>query len=43
MKTHDFWYDLPEELIAQTPLERRDTEAFHTYFQAIWKELDHHE
>ena len=21
MKTHDFWYDLPEELIAQTPLE----------------------
>ena len=25
MKTHDFYYDLPEELIAQTPLERRDT------------------
>ena len=25
MKTHDFWYDLPEELIAQTPLENRDT------------------
>ncbi|MDD5863880.1 MAG: tRNA preQ1(34) S-adenosylmethionine ribosyltransferase-isomerase QueA [Firmicutes bacterium] len=24
MKTHDFWYDLPEKLIAQTPLERRD-------------------
>ena len=24
MKTKDFWYDLPEELIAQTPLERRD-------------------
>lgn len=24
MKTHDFWYELPEELIAQTPLERRD-------------------
>ena len=24
MKTHDFWYDLPEELIAQTPLQRRD-------------------
>ncbi len=24
MKTHDFWYALPEELIAQTPLERRD-------------------
>lgn len=26
-----------------TPLERRDTEAFHAYFQAIWKELDFHE
>ena len=25
MKTHDFWYELPEELIAQTPLEKRDT------------------
>jgi len=25
MKTHDFWYDLPEELIAQTPLKKRDT------------------
>ena len=25
MKTHDFWYDLPESLIAQTPLEQRDT------------------
>jgi len=25
MKTHDFWYDLPEELIAQTPLLARDT------------------
>ncbi|MBE6946608.1 MAG: tRNA preQ1(34) S-adenosylmethionine ribosyltransferase-isomerase QueA [Ruminococcaceae bacterium] len=24
MKTHDFWYNLPEELIAQTPLEQRD-------------------
>ena len=24
MKTHDFYYDLPEELIAQTPLELRD-------------------
>lgn len=24
MKTHDFWYDLPEELIAQTPLLPRD-------------------
>lgn len=25
MKTHDFFYDLPEDLIAQTPLEKRDT------------------
>ena len=25
MKTSDFWYDLPEELIAQTPLQKRDT------------------
>ena len=25
MKTSDFYYDLPEELIAQTPLEMRDT------------------
>ena len=25
MKTSDFYYDLPEELIAQTPLEKRDT------------------
>ena len=25
LKTHDFWYDLPEELIAQTPLKLRDT------------------
>lgn len=24
MKTKDFWYELPEELIAQTPLEQRD-------------------
>ena len=25
MKTHDFWYDLPDELIAQTPLQKRDS------------------
>lgn len=25
LKTHDFFYELPEELIAQTPLEKRDT------------------
>ena len=25
LQTKDYWYDLPEELIAQTPLQRRDT------------------
>ena len=25
MKTSDFYYDLPEELIAQTPIEPRDS------------------
>ena len=25
LKTHDFYYDLPEELIAQTPLAKRDS------------------
>lgn len=25
MRTQDFWYDLPQELIAQTPLEKRDS------------------
>ena len=25
LKTRDFWYDLPEELIAQTPLAQRDS------------------
>lgn len=25
MKTSDFYYDLPQELIAQTPLEQRDS------------------
>ena len=24
LKTSDFYYDLPQELIAQTPLDRRD-------------------
>ena len=25
LQTRDYWYDLPEELIAQTPLQKRDT------------------
>ena len=25
MKTHDFFYELPPELIAQTPLQQRDS------------------
>lgn len=49
LKTHDFYYDLPEELIAQTPLEKRDTsrllvmdrvtgEVFHKHFYDV---IDH--
>ena len=30
MKTSDFYYDLPEELIAQTPLDKRDTSRLMT-------------
>ncbi len=51
MKTHDFWYDLPEELIAQTPLQKRDTsrlmvvdketgEVSHKYFSDILSYLN---
>ena len=50
MKTHDFWYDLPEELIAQTPLKQRDAsrllvldrqtgEVSHRYFYDILEYL----
>ena len=50
MKTHDFYYDLPEELIAQTPLEQRDSsrllkldrvsgEIRHSHFYTIIDEL----
>ncbi len=46
LKTSDFYYDLPEELIAQTPLEPRDSsrllvynrttdEVFHRHFRDI--------
>ena len=30
MRTHDFYYDLPEELIAQTPLQQRDSSRLMT-------------
>lgn len=46
LKTSDFYYDLPEELIAQTPLEPRDSsrllvynrttdEVFHRHFRDV--------
>lgn len=31
LKTSDFYYDLPEELIAQTPIEPRDSSRFLVY------------
>ena len=40
MKTHDFYYDLPEELIAQTPLEKRDTSRLMT-LDRVTGEVDH--
>ena len=41
MKTSDFYYDLPEELIAQTPLERRDTSRLMTLDRQTGK-IEHH-
>ena len=34
LTTHDFYYDLPEELIAQTPVEPRDSSRFLVYDRA---------
>ena len=42
MKTHDFWYDLPEELIAQTPLEKRDTSRLMVLDKATGKVTHKH-
>ena len=41
MKTSDFYYDLPEELIAQTPLEQRDTSRIMTLERDTGK-IEHH-
>ena len=41
MKTSDFYYDLPQELIAQTPIEKRDTSRLMTLDRATG-EVEHH-
>ncbi len=40
MKTSDFYYDLPEELIAQTPAEPRDSSRLLVYHRAE-KRIEH--
>lgn len=40
MKTSDFYYDLPEELIAQTPIEPRDCSRLLVYDRAA-KTIEH--
>ena len=42
MKTHDFYFDLPQELIAQTPLERRDQSRLLTLDKTTGKTEHHH-
>jgi len=42
LKTSDFDFELPEELIAQTPLERRDTSRLLTLDKATGKTEHHH-
>ena len=37
LKTHDFYYDLPEELIAQTPANPRDSARMLVYNQTLDK------
>ncbi len=41
MKTSDFYYDLPQELIAQTPLDKRDTSRLMT-LDRITGAVGHH-
>ena len=42
MKTSDFYFDLPQELIAQTPLERRDASRLLTLDKATGRTGHHH-
>lgn len=42
LKTSDFYYDLPEELIAQTPLERRDGSRLMTLDKRTGQVGHHH-
>ena len=42
MKTSDFYFDLPEELIAQTPLERRDSSRLLTLNKKNGQTAHHH-
>ena len=42
MKTSDFYYDLPKELIAQTPLDRRDCSRLLTLDRKTGRTEHHH-
>ena len=42
MKTSDFYYDLPQELIAQTPIEKRDTSRLRTQHPQSGATRHHH-
>lgn len=42
MKTSDFYYDLPQELIAQTPLDRRDASRLLTLDKYTGRTEHHH-
>ena len=42
VKTSDFNFDLPEELIAQTPLERRDASRLLTLDKVSGQTEHHH-